>query len=181
VKGNTSDRLDIEGKWEILPDASSQYVVVEGARTETGLETVRETVQNTALMDYNHRRQADVDVIRRQLEVEVGLTENDFVAVPALLGDSVWQDWELRPRATALVPSMVNLLVDGRTVVVPKPFGPRTAGGDVFEQEVRRRLEAIGLVVRFVDEWEAYHCGGGEIHCGTNALRIPTPDVHWWD
>ena len=31
-----------------------------------------------------------------------------------------------------------------------------------------------------VDDWDAYHRRGGEVHCGTNAKRA-IPATHWWE
>ena len=30
----------------------------------------------------------------------------------------------------------------------------------------------------FVDDWDVYHMGLGEVHCGTNMTRAPRDD--WW-
>ena len=30
----------------------------------------------------------------------------------------------------------------------------------------------------FVDDWDVYHMGLGEVHCGTNMTRTPRDD--WW-
>jgi len=72
----------------------------------------------------------------------------------------------------------VNLLCDGNTLVVSKPFGPRNgSSSDVFETDVVSNLP--GFNVRFIDDWYAYHLHGGEIHCGTNVKRTP-PALKWW-
>jgi protein-arginine deiminase len=30
----------------------------------------------------------------------------------------------------------------------------------------------------FIDDWDTYHLGLGEVHCGTNVRRTPT--ASWW-
>jgi len=71
------------------------------------------------------------------------------------------------------------MLVDGGQVVVPKPFGPKDeTGSDVFEDEVTSKLSGLGIVTHFVDDWY-YHIKHGEIHCCTNARRVP-PNTPWW-
>lgn len=73
----------------------------------------------------------------------------------------------------------VNLLhVDGR-VLVPDPFGPQIGGRDPFQEDLRARLGALGLEVRFVDDWDTFHVNMGEVHCGTNVDR--TLDLAWWE
>jgi hypothetical protein len=52
---------------------------------------------------------------------------------------------------------------------------------DLFEASVHLVADAIGTPVHFVDSW-FYHLHGGEIHCGTNVLRVPGrgPLLRWW-
>ena len=80
----------------------------------------------------------------------------------------------------AYVPGLVNMQVCGGQLWLPKPFGPRLAGVDVFETAVQDALGAANVV--FVDDWHWYHALQGEVHCGTNVIRVP-PDEYqqWWD
>jgi protein-arginine deiminase len=75
----------------------------------------------------------------------------------------------------------VNLQTFDGVALVPKPFGPVIDGEDVFERVTRERLEALELDVRFVDSWNLYHLGLGEIHCGTQADRTIPRDAAWWE
>ena len=34
------------------------------------------------------------------------------------------------------------------------------------------------MKVSYLDDWETYHLGMGEIHCGTNTLR--NTSAAWW-
>ncbi len=55
---------------------------------------------------------------------------------------------------------------------------------DIFEAYMEVQLRHLGLTVHFVDDWDWYHAGEGEIHCGTNARRLPpelTRSARWWD
>src|ERR1044072_3207075 len=74
----------------------------------------------------------------------------------------------------ALWPNLVNGLTVGSRYIAPRPFGPRINGKDALEEAALRALErAGGTDVRFVDDFAAYSDMGGEVHCGTNALRQP--------
>ena len=79
----------------------------------------------------------------------------------------------------AWVPGMVNLLVDGSTFVLAKPFGPRDGLGDVFQQDVQTNLGGFSL--RFLDDWDRYHVKLGEVHCGTNTKRTLSSGTNWWE
>ena len=63
------------------------------------------------------------------------------------------------------------IFVANSLAVVPDPQGPVIEGADLFQQEILRQLSSTALKVRFVTIWDTYHSRGGEIHCGTNALR----------
>jgi protein-arginine deiminase len=65
---------------------------------------------------------------------------------------------------------------------VPKPFGPVLGGRDLFEEDLRSELLALGLTVSFLDDWYEYHVNLGEVHCATNTLRRPkAAQWKWWD
>lgn len=118
--------------------------------------------------------------IRQQMMAELGLTNADVIEVPSLfehLGGC---------GAAALVPGMVNLIVadgtDGDThLFVPDPFfrtNLALQGSDPF---INAFVDAMpsGLDLHFVDNWDVYHLGIGEVHCGTNVTRTPTDA--WWN
>jgi len=57
---------------------------------------------------------------------------------------------------------------------------------DVIEAYVLSVLEPLGNTVDFIEDFECYHEMMGEVHCGTNAKRMPPElDVsfsdRWWD
>lgn len=104
---------------------------------------------------------------------ELGLAAEDIIDLPVLFQNE-------KGRAGAYYPDVVNLLVVGSTLAIPKPFGPEPDGTCIFEREIRSRLEPLGLKCEFVDTWYGYHILSGEIHCGTNAYRKPL-DVSWWE
>ena len=36
-----------------------------------------------------------------------------------------------------------------------------------------------GYEVIYIDDWYSHHEDGGDIHCGTNTIRVPQKP--WWD
>ncbi len=59
-------------------------------------------------------------------------------------------------------------------------FGPRLGGVDVFETAAKNVLGSTNVVL--VDDWKWYHALLGEVHCGTNVIRIPPAKYRkWWD
>jgi hypothetical protein len=53
---------------------------------------------------------------------------------------------------------------------------------DLFEACTQLAADSVGVTVHFVDSWY-YHTHIGEIHCGTNVLRVPErgKGPKWWD
>ncbi|NXB69815.1 PADI1 deiminase, partial [Donacobius atricapilla] len=113
-----------------------------------------------------------IDWNRDLLKQELGLSEQDIVDIPQLfiLTGS---------RADALFPDMVNMLVLGRHLGIPKPFGPVVGGRCCLEQRVRELLEPLGLSCTFIDDFFSYHVLSGDVHCGTNVRRKPFA-FKWW-
>ncbi len=74
---------------------------------------------------------------------------------------------------------MVNAIVLGSQLAIPKPFGPQLNGVCQLEAAVRSLLEPLGLTCHFIDDWDAYFRDFGELHCGTNVLRRPFT-LPWW-
>ena len=58
---------------------------------------------------------------------------------------------------------------------------------DLLEAYVFVKLGDIGLTVHWIDDWDVYHRMLGEVHCGTNVVRMPPEAAssfsgpYWWD
>ena len=109
-----------------------------------------------------------------KLKAETGLTDAEIVPVPGLHTDT--QDLSY-----AYVPGMVNGIYTGDGhFASPKPHGPVVDGKDIFEQAFVDKLKPLGLTVHWVEDWDDYHAGIGEVHCGSNTRR-KIPDTKWWE
>ncbi|NXX41108.1 PADI4 deiminase, partial [Tricholaema leucomelas] len=109
------------------------------------------------------------DILKRCL----GLAEQDIIDLPQLFRGKVDSG------AEAFFPDMVNMLVLGRHLGIPKPFGPVVGGQCCLEEKVRALLEPLGLTCTFIDDFYSYHVLLGEVHCGTNVRRKPF-SFKWW-
>ncbi|ULR50539.1 protein-arginine deiminase domain-containing protein [Streptomyces deccanensis] len=80
---------------------------------------------------------------------------------------------------SAYVPGAVNGIVLSRThYLAPRQWGPVIGGKDIFGEAVTAAYTSAGMKVSYLDDWETYHLGMGEIHCGTNTLR--NTSAAWW-
>ncbi|MCX4241010.1 protein-arginine deiminase family protein [Paraliomyxa miuraensis] len=173
---------DVPSAWALLESLPPDMALPRyGA--DHGYDTVGELLVDAALRNLNDDLQADeLDVIREVFVTELGLEESDIVYMPSLFetiggcGGGV----------AALIPGMVNLIVSnlpsGEThLFVPDPYF-RTDLGDQGSDPVIDAFTANlpdSLVPHYVDDWDVYHLGLGEVHCGTNMTR--TPIANWWE
>ena len=143
---------------ELMAKGHGDAVLLEGKKEEA---RVSQILRNKIIMEANAAAESTMKRNQRKLQLELGLTEGDFIHVPMVFkknGGSLW-------------PNIVNGLVVGNRLICPKPFGPVIAGEDVIESEFRAKVEGTGVKLHFLDDYEAYSRKAGEIHCGTNAVR----------
>ncbi|XP_042334511.1 protein-arginine deiminase type-3-like [Sceloporus undulatus] len=140
---------------------------------KVGKITLDELLEDRLLRSDSKYVQSCIDWNRSILKRELGLSERDIIDIPQLftLEDAT---------ATALFPDMVNMVVLGKHLGIPKPFGPIIHGQCCLEANVRSLLEPLGLSCTFIDDFFSYHVLSGEIHCGTNVCRAPF-SFHWWN
>ena len=74
-----------------------------------------------------------------------------------------------------------ELTIADTNLFIPDPF----LRSNVSDQSTDPLIEAwtqfmpAGLNLEFVDNWDVYHMGLGEVHCGTNVER--TPIANWYE
>ncbi len=136
--------------------------------------SVSDILNDEKLTDHNHRFQEYINWNREILKQELDLNEEDIIELPALF------EVDRDGRAETFSPNMVNMIVLKQHLGIPKPFGPKIDNQCQFEAYVKGVLEPLGLVCHFIDDWEPYFLGGGEIHCGTNTRRQPFTQK-WWE
>jgi protein-arginine deiminase len=138
-------------------------------------QSISAILGDSSFMSYNETCQGRIDSIRSQLKTALGIDEPDIIDLPVLF-QSVAPSY----KALAYSPGVVNMLVlDGANVVVPDPFGP-VDETDAFKADINAKLNASGLTVHYIDDWNEYHVLMGEVHCGTNARRTPSFGAPWW-
>lgn len=113
----------------------------------------------------------------QKLATEIGLTEGDIVHAPVIF----YPTNAGHTQFGALTGDMVNMLVVNGHCIAPYAFGPQKTDDDEcrFERYFRTAIEAENLTLGFVNDWYTYHNKHGEVHCGTNTLRLPDPMNDW--
>jgi hypothetical protein len=181
-----------KGFWLIYSDIDLGYEFLEGLDPDTqldryrsghGYSTVGAILDDNALRSLNEELQADYIIPNLDtMKDELGLDEGDVIRIPGLFE-------EVRGcggGTVALIPGTANYQIftnaDGvHQVFLPDPFLREDEGGsDPFITEFESKVPADAMHEYYwVDDWDIYHMGLGEVHCGTNVIR--TPIGGWWD
>ncbi|XP_043851551.1 protein-arginine deiminase type-4-like [Dromiciops gliroides] len=152
--------------------------MLEGVQKK-GNKTIKDILSDKTLREHNQYAESYIDWNRELLKQELGLTEQDIIDIPQLFRLKMLS-YANELKAKALFPDMVNMLVLGKHVGIPKPFGPIINGQCCLEAKVRALLEPLGLKCAFIDDYFTYHILSGEVHCGTNVRRKPF-SFKWWN
>ncbi|XP_013865011.1 protein-arginine deiminase type-2 isoform X2 [Austrofundulus limnaeus] len=139
--------------------------------------TVEQILGDESLRAENNYVQSCIDWNRDVLKRELGLDDDDIIDLPILFKMEL-DNREFR--AVAYYPDMVNMIVLGKNLGVPKPFGPRVNGRCALEAEMCSLMGGLGLQCTFIDDFASYHKLLGEVHCGSNVRRKPF-DFKWWN
>jgi protein-arginine deiminase len=137
-------------------------------------KSITAVLADTDVMAESAKAAAEIDAQIAILKAETGITDAEIIRVPFLhhkdFGYSV-----------AYQPGTVNShVLDDKNLVTPDPFGPVIGGKDIFKDHLETALAAHGYTIRWIDDWNLYHVGEGEVHCGTNTHR-KIPDAKWWE
>ncbi|XP_036112162.1 protein-arginine deiminase type-4 [Molossus molossus] len=161
---------------EQLREGHGEALLFEGVKTKRQ-QKIKDILSNKKLREHNSYVESCIDWNREVLKRELGLAERDIVDVPQLF--KLRSNFTGTFKAEALFPNMVNMLVLGKHLGIPKPFGPIINGRCCLEEKVRSLLEPLGLHCTFIDDFTPYHLQHGEVHCGTNVRRQPF-SFKWW-
>lgn len=175
---------DDQMAWDALASMDQSTRLTRFA-SDKGYATPADILTDSHLRDLNN--ELTEDVLEPQLQIlidELGLQEDDIIRIPGLFetvsgcGGGV----------AALFPGMANLIVaddtSGKTTLfVPDPM-MRTNISSTDGDPIVASFESVmppELGVAWVDDWQVYHMGLGEVHCGSNVVRAPYDGADWWN
>lgn len=136
--------------------------------------SIANVLANTTVMQASAEAAADVDSQLAILKQELALTDDEIIKVPFL-------HTIIDGKSAAYQPGLVNgIYLSDTHFAAPNPHGPIINGKDIFEDAFTQALAPLGITVDYVEDWDEYHVGVGEVHCGTNSSR-QIPDAKWWE
>ncbi len=169
-----------EGRTAMERDPDGPTTIVEDAQT-----SVSELLSNSDLLAFNDSVQARIDSVQLIMQDRLGLTADDFIALPVLYRYDLYdmgggQAFDL---SVALSPGVQNLIVVDNKLFIPDPEGPDFNGVDVWQQQILDAIAPLQYEAHFVDVFETYHQAYGEAHCGSNMERddYATTEYRWWE
>jgi protein-arginine deiminase len=146
----------------------------DGWKLVNAEKTIDQVLADTEVMGSSAKAVIEVNAQLAQLKQETGITDAEIIRVPFL-------HTEMDGASAAYQPGTANsTYLDGH-FAAPDPHGPVIGGVDIFKKELSDTFAKHGITVHFVENWNLYHRLGGEVHCGTNALRKVPTDVKWWE
>jgi protein-arginine deiminase len=146
---------------------------------ETGEErpaeiTISEVLADTEVMKASAEAAAEIDAQLEILRTELGLADDEIIHIPFL-------HTEISGASAAYQPGMVNgVYISDTRFGAPDPHGPVINGKDIFKTAMSDALKEVGVTVDYIEDWDEYHLGVGEVHCGTNSTR-QIPEARWWE
>lgn len=174
---------DTQTAWDILEsmDPATQLPRYAGAGNH-GYSTVGQILADQGLRDLNDDLQADyLDGELDKMITELGLLPEEVVLFPGIFEEVRFCDIYV----AALIPGMVNLVVTdfngGTQLFMADPF----LREDLDDQSSDAMIDAVNALLPpsvtpiYLDDWEIYHLGLGEVHCGSNVVRTPSNE-DWW-
>jgi hypothetical protein len=114
-----------------------------------------------------------ISIATNQLKQALGGYQADFIPIPVLFDDGyIDVNNSNRTYFAAQTANMVNCLVlNSQSAYYSDP------GNAVF----RNSFESVVPGASAIDIWYNYHCGFGEIHCGTAVKRVLSAQPPWWE
>ncbi|KAL4770917.1 hypothetical protein BDW60DRAFT_223759 [Aspergillus nidulans var. acristatus] len=154
-------------------------------------DTINQLLSRPKFIEDNRRFASHIQKVQLILQKETGLRDQDIYKVPIVFETGVcWGPDEgvsperncSREHAAALYPGVINgLVLSESQYLSPNPWGPRIDGKDIMAEATREVYGAVGYNVTFIDNWYSHHRDGGEVHCGTNAIRrMSRSEKPWW-
>jgi protein-arginine deiminase len=175
---------DTHSGWEVINKMDPSIELprwAPGGFAGHSIETVGEIQEDNALKALNREVQEILDEQLVLFKKELNLNEEDIIYMPSLFEEPKG----CGEYVAALIPGMTNLIVAEESngdpaIFLADPFlrqNESDQSTDPMIAEVRKRFPS-SLNLHFLDDWEVYHMGLGEVHCGSNVKRATTSE--WW-
>jgi hypothetical protein len=173
---------DTHAGWDVINKMDPETELPKwSGNSGHNINNVGEIQNDNALKSLNNEVQEILDDQLELFKKELNLDEEDIIYIPSLFEE---------PRGcgqyvAALIPGMTNLIVaedknGDPALFLADPFLREDLSDqstDPMIADVRDRIPS-SINLHFLDDWDVYHMGLGEVHCGSNVKREATAE--WW-
>ncbi|XP_013362861.1 PREDICTED: protein-arginine deiminase type-6 [Chinchilla lanigera] len=147
-------------------------------------KTINQFLADESLRNQNNYVEKCIHLNRAILKERLGLQEEDIIDIPQLfcLEQLTNVPSDQQPRklfARPYFPDVLQMIVMGKDLGIPKPFGPQIKGTCCLEEKICHLLEPLGLSCTFIDDFDCYLTDVGDSCACTNIRRVPFA-FKWW-
>ncbi|XP_004460575.2 protein-arginine deiminase type-6 [Dasypus novemcinctus] len=148
------------------------------------VKTIDQLLADDHLRKQNHYVERCIRLNRDILKRELGLVEADIVHIPQLfclepLANVPSSQQPGKSFARPYFPDMLRMIVMGKNLGIPKPFGPQIKGACCLEEKVCHLLEPLGFQCTFINDFDCYLTDVGDFCACANIRRVPFA-FKWW-
>ncbi|XP_004850448.1 protein-arginine deiminase type-6 isoform X2 [Heterocephalus glaber] len=147
-------------------------------------KTINQFLADKSLRNQNDYVERCIRLNRAILREKLGLLEDDIIDIPQLfcleqLTNVPSDQQPCRFFARPYFPDVLRMIVMGKDLGIPKPFGPQIKGTCCLEEKICQLLEPLGLKCTFIDDFDCYLTDVGDFCACTNIRRVPFA-FKWW-
>ncbi|XP_021056881.1 protein-arginine deiminase type-6 [Mus pahari] len=168
------------GDVALFEDVQAEQLLSNGRE----VKTISQILADKSFREQNAYVEKCISLNRTLLKKELGLEDKDIVLIPQLFCLEQLTNVPSNQQSTKLFarpyfPDMLQIIVLGKNLGIPKPFGPQIKGTCCLEEKVCALLEPLGLKCTFIDDFDCYLANMGDACASVIINRVPFA-FKWW-
>ncbi|XP_042525711.1 protein-arginine deiminase type-6 isoform X2 [Dipodomys spectabilis] len=168
------------GNATLFEEVRTDQLISNGRKAKT----IDQLLADEKLRKENDYVEKCIHLNRILLKRELGLVEKDIIDIPQLFYLEKLTNIPSDQQTTKLFakpyfPDLLQMIVMGNNLGIPKPFGPQIKGICCLEEKVCHLLEPLGLQCTFIDDFDCYLTDVGDFCSCANIRRVPFA-FKWW-
>ncbi|XP_021017096.1 protein-arginine deiminase type-6 [Mus caroli] len=168
------------GNVTLFEDIGAEQLLSNGRESKT----ISQILADKSFREQNAYVEKCISLNRTLLKTELGLEDKDIILIPQLFCLEQLTNVPSNLQSTKLFarpyfPDMLQIIVLGKNLGIPKPFGPQIKGTCCLEERVCELLEPLGLKCTFIDDFDYYLANIGDVCASAIINRVPFA-FKWW-
>ncbi|GAB1289155.1 Protein-arginine deiminase type-6 [Apodemus speciosus] len=168
------------GDVTLFEDVKTEQLLSNGR----DVKTISQILADKDFREQNIYVEKCISLNRTLLKKELGLMDKDIILIPQLfclepLTNVPSNQQTSKLFARPYFPDMLEIIVLGKNLGIPKPFGPQIKGVCCLEERVCGLLEPLGLKCTFIDDFDCYLANMGDV-CASAIINRTPFTFKWW-